>query len=86
MVNVTILDNTLTIKVQRTESNEQNREGWLLNERRWGTIERSFTLPSLLDANKAAADLKDGVLTLRIPKSEAAKPRTVAIKGIVNNN
>ena len=41
---------------------------------------RSFTLPSTIDVNQVAAELTDGVLTVRLPKSEAAKPRRIAVK------
>jgi len=48
-------------------------------ERGSATFNRSFTLPAEVDADRAEATLKDGVLTLVLPKSEAAKPKQIAI-------
>jgi HSP20 family protein len=48
-------------------------------ERSAGQFDRTLTLPAELDAAKVAAQYRDGVLTLRLPRAESAKPRTVAI-------
>lgn len=85
-ISVNVLDNTLTIKAARETRDEQQREGYLHSERRFGSIERTFNLPTLLNPNGAEASLKDGVLTLRVPKAEAAKPRQIAIKPVISNN
>lgn len=50
------------------------------SERGSATFTRSLTLPSDVDANKVDANLKDGMLVLTLPKSEAAKPRQISIK------
>lgn len=50
------------------------------NERGAGTFSRSFTLPYEVDAAKVEATLKDGLLNLRLPKAESAKPRQVTIQ------
>lgn len=50
------------------------------NERGAGTFSRSFTLPYEVDAAKVEATLKDGLLNLRLPKAESAKPRQIAIQ------
>jgi len=52
----------------------------LLQERRLGTFTRTFTLPVLVDADKVQAELTNGVLSLTLPKSEAAKPRKIEIR------
>ncbi|HRF91211.1 MAG TPA: Hsp20 family protein, partial [Desulfobacter postgatei] len=49
------------------------------NERSSTTFSRSFTLPDEVDAEKVDATLKDGILYLTLPKSEAAKPRQITI-------
>jgi HSP20 family protein len=46
-----------------------------------GDYYRAFTLPEGVDADHITAELKDGVLTVRVPKSEAVKPRRIAVKG-----
>ena len=48
-------------------------------ERATGEFDRTLTLPDDIDAAKVAADYRDGVLTLRLPRAESAKPRTVTI-------
>lgn len=50
-------------------------------ERTYGTFQRSFVLPTMVDQEKVQATFKDGVLELHLPKSEAAKPKRIAING-----
>jgi HSP20 family protein len=50
-------------------------------ERAYGTFQRSFVLPTLVDQDKVQATYQDGVLELHLPKSEAAKPKRIAING-----
>ena len=51
----------------------------LLHERRYGKFARSVTLPAEVDGAKAEAAIENGVLTLRLPKAETAKPKTIKI-------
>src|SRR3954469_25800524 len=53
---------------------------WLRRERAFGKISRLVTLPIEVDANQVQARLSNGVLTLTLPKSEAAKPKKIAVK------
>ena len=53
----------------------------LLRERRYGSYSRSITLPMPIDADKAQANYEHGVLTLTLPKQEAAKPRRIQVRG-----
>ena len=48
-------------------------------ERRYGTFSRSFSLPQTVDASRVSAEYKNGVLTVRLPLREEAKPRQVKI-------
>jgi HSP20 family protein len=50
-----------------------------LSERRFGKFERSFRLPRMVDVNKINANFENGVLTITVPKSAAAKPRDIKI-------
>ena len=50
-------------------------------ERAYGTFQRSFVLPTMVDQEKVQATFKDGVLELHLPKLESAKPRRIAITG-----
>ena len=49
-------------------------------ERRYGTFSRTFSLPPTVDAGKVAAEYKDGVLTVKLPVREEAKPRQVKVE------
>lgn len=78
-IDVTVSDGTLTIAGERKFYDEVNEESFHRVERRFGQFQRSITLPSQVDAAKIAADFDKGVLTVRIPKAETAKPRRVEI-------
>jgi HSP20 family protein len=78
-VNVTYLDNTLTIKGHLEEENEFEGAAYLRHERRASTFSRSISLPLALDTENADAKLADGILTLRIPKSEKIRPKSIKI-------
>jgi len=74
-VNVTVTDNMLTIKGEKSYEKEEKNKDHHISERAYGSFERSFTLPEGVDADKIAADLAKGVLTITLPKTaEAQKP------------
>ena len=79
-VKVECHDGVLTIRGEKRSEREEEKEKRRVVERRYGMFSRSFTLPSDALAEKIEARFKDGVLTLTIPKSEASKPKVVAIK------
>ncbi len=79
-VDVTITGNTLTIRGEQKEEKETKEAEYIRRERRTGSFTRSVALPEGLDASKAEAEFENGVLTLRVPKSEASKPKTVKVK------
>ncbi len=63
---------------------EQRQEGetYYAYERRYGSFSRSFTLPEGVDVENAEADLKNGVLTIAIPKRPEHQPRKISLKSI----
>ena len=65
---------------KKEEKNEEKNEGYLLRERRRSSYHRSFVLPKDADGEKIEANFRNGLLTLRIPKSEAAKPKKIEVK------
>jgi len=71
--------NELTIKGRRAAL-EGNNITYHRQERGTGTFTRVITLPAEVDPDRVEAVLKDGVLTVRLPKAEAAKPRKIALK------
>jgi HSP20 family protein len=79
-VEVTITGDTLTIHGESKEENEVKEENYVRKERRFGSFSRCVTLPSGLKADKADATFENGVLTLKIPKTEESKPKTIKVK------
>jgi HSP20 family protein len=78
-VSIEIHQNTLTLRGQRTHNAEVKEDRYHRVERAYGSFQRAFTLPMLVDQEKVQATYRDGVLELRLPKSEAAKPKRIAI-------
>jgi HSP20 family protein len=79
-VEVTITGNTLTISGESKEENEVKEANYIRKESRYGTFSRSVTLPSGLKADKADATFENGVLTLKIPKADEVKPKSIKIR------
>jgi len=77
-LNVNIQGNYLEISGSRTDDTPDGYKAHR-TERRTNTFSRSFTLPDEVDADKVEAKLKDGILYLALPKSEAAKPKQIEI-------
>jgi HSP20 family protein len=74
-IELKISNGMLTIKGEKQEQKEEKKKDYFLSERRYGSFERSFRLPDGVDANKIAATIKKGVLTVTLPKTaEAQKP------------
>ena len=78
-VNVSVTDNLLTVKGEKRQEAETAGKNYRRVERRYGSFQRSFTLPRHVETDAIKAEYKDGVLTLGIPKAEAAKPTEVPI-------
>ncbi len=78
-VDITVEGNALTITGDTTTTASQAEGSVLLQEIRRGRFSRTLTLPDGLEPDKATATFEDGVLTLRIPKAEQAKPRQIKI-------
>jgi HSP20 family protein len=79
-VHIDVEKNVLTIRGERKVEKEEAEGEYTRIERRYGSFSRSFTLPETVDADNITADLKEGVLALRLPKKEAPSPRTVSVK------
>lgn len=79
-VDVRIVGDMLTISAERKDEREEKDEGWYLQERRFGRIERSVRLPAEVKTDKVEAALKDGILTVTLPKSNPAPSRRIEVK------
>jgi HSP20 family protein len=77
---LTVLDNVLSIKGERKQSEELKEEGVHRVERRYGTFQRSFEIPGGFDSEHVKADYKDGVLTVHLPKRPETKPRHIDVQ------
>ena len=78
-VSIEMQENRLIIRGERKRETEAKAEQYHRLERAYGRFERVFWLPTSVDSEKIQATFKDGVLELRLPKSEAAKPKRIAI-------
>ena len=74
-----VLGDTITLRGELPAPEAQDGVEYLLRERRYGKFARSVTLPTEVDGAKAEASIEDGILTLRLPKAETAKPRTIKV-------
>ena len=77
---ITLTDNVLTIRGEMTRVQDLDESQWHLRERRYGSFQRSITLPTPVDAENIEASYEDGVLSLDIPKVEEVKPKRIAVK------
>lgn len=78
-ISLTFEGGVLTLKGERKFEQEAKRENFQRVERRYGAFSRSFTLPNTIDASRISASYKDGVLTVRLPQREEAKPKQIAV-------
>jgi HSP20 family protein len=79
-VDVRVENLTLTISGERKFEKSGNEKGFHRIERSYGNFTRSFAVPNTFDTENIAASFKNGVLTVKLPKKEAAKPRTIKIE------
>lgn len=77
---ISITDEVINIKGQRKEASEITKENYFAQECYWGTFSRSYVLPIAVNSEKASATLKNGILTISIPKLEKTKTKTIEIK------
>jgi HSP20 family protein len=78
-INITFESGVLTIRGERKYENDVKRENFQRIERHYGSFSRSFTLPATVDASRISASHKEGVLTIRLPQREEAKPKQILV-------
>jgi HSP20 family protein len=79
-VKVELLDGSLTIEGERKQEREEKGKRFHRVERAYGKFVRRFGLPNEVDASKAQAEFKEGVLNVHLPKSPTIKPKVVDIR------
>jgi HSP20 family protein len=80
-VKISVEGNVLTISGTKQQNAEEKTEKVHRYERTYGAFERTFTLPTTVDAGTIKAACQDGVLTVTMPKVEKAKPRQIPVEG-----
>jgi len=71
-IEVTAHDGAVVVRGEKRTTREESGETWYFSERQYGSFSRSFRLPPDADSDRIGADLKDGVLTLSVPRKTAA--------------
>lgn len=81
-VEIKLSNHHLSIRGEKTEEREESDQGYYLSERRYGAFHRTFRLPDGVDAGRIEAGMKNGLLTVTIPKSKEAKAqeKTITVK------
>ncbi|MGQ0666643.1 MAG: Hsp20/alpha crystallin family protein [Nitrospiraceae bacterium] len=79
-IKISVQDNVLSISGERKYEKEEKGKKYHRVERAYGSFMRSFTLPEDADGSKVNAEYKDGVLKVRLSKSEKAKPKAIEVK------
>ncbi len=81
-IEVKLADNMMTIKGEKKEEKEEKQKDYHLSERRYGSFQRSFRVPDGVDVNKIEASFKNGLLSVKLPKTPEAqkKQKTIEIK------
>ena len=79
-IDISVRGDMLTLKGEKKQEKEEKSEQWHRVERSYGTFTRSFRLPAPVVADKVAADYKNGVLRVTLPKSEQSKTREIKVK------
>ena len=79
-VELSVTGNALTLRGEKKAETKAEAESLRRTERRYGKFARTLEFPTDLDGSKVEATAKNGVLTIVLPKAEAARPKTIAIK------
>jgi HSP20 family protein len=79
-VKLSLENNLLTVRGEKKQQAEETTERVHRYERSYGSFERTFSLPTTVDADKIAAKYDQGILTITIPKAERARPREIPVK------
>ena len=79
-IQLTVDNNTLTLRGEKKVEQDVKEEQFHRIERSYGSFARSFSLPPTVDAAKVSAEYKNGVLTMRLPLHEEAKPKEIQVQ------
>jgi HSP20 family protein len=75
-VDVDITENYITIRGEKRDEHKEEKEGYYRRERSYGSFQRTVALPDYADADNAVAEMKNGVLTIAVPKKKEAQKQS----------
>ncbi len=81
-IDITVANDMVTIKGSRSREEKITQDDYFYQECYWGSFSRSVIVPVDIDSEEIEADLKDGILTIIIPKAAKAKTKKVKVKGL----
>ncbi len=81
-IDITVANDMVTIKGSRSREEKITQDDYFYQECYWGSFSRSVIVPVDIDSEQIEADLKDGILTIIIPKAAKAKTKKVKVKGL----
>jgi HSP20 family protein len=79
-IDIRVENNALTLSGQKKAEEEVNEDRYHRIERTYGHFSRTFSLPNTVDTGKIAAEYKNGVLTVRLPRREDARPKQIQVQ------
>jgi HSP20 family protein len=79
-IHLTVDQGMVTVKGEKKATREEKGDTWYFSERQYGAFSRSFRLPNDVDEGAVKADLKDGVLTISVPKKKPAESSAKRVK------
>lgn len=81
-IDISVDDNVLTIRAETSKSSDTSPDGYLLRERRTGSYYRALRLPETIDFENTKSKLKNGMLTIKLPKLESKRTRKIEISAV----
>jgi len=79
-IDITVNSGVVSVKGEKSSQTEEKGETWYFSERQYGSFSRSFRLPEDADGDKIEAHLKDGVLSIAVPKRAPEEPAATKVK------
>jgi HSP20 family protein len=81
-VEISVANGVLSIKGEHKAETEDKKRDYYRREIRYGSFQRSLSLPVSVDADKAQAHYEDGILSLRLPKAESLRPKQIKVSPV----
>ncbi|MDU8927448.1 Hsp20/alpha crystallin family protein [Alisedimentitalea sp. MJ-SS2] len=79
-IDISVSGGVVSVKGEKSSSQEEKGETWFFSERQYGAFSRSFRLPQDADGDRVEAELKDGVLTIAVSKKAPEEPEATKVK------